>query len=120
MKSTHNILRIALFACIVFSMLAISGCKKESYMVKYEVVCSPDGFIVSYMNSLGSLAQAEIGTGTWSTTFEAEPETYVQLTAMADNENATITVNIYHDEVLFKTLSSTGDFAVVSVSGFLP
>lgn len=44
----------------------------------------------------------------WTKEFEASPDTYVYLSAQAENEDANITVTIYYEGDTFKESSSSG------------
>lgn len=116
-----NLIILFVFICL------LAGCSEDpeivgptSGTIKYEVVCTPDGFDITYENSSGNTEQKTIATGSWETSFTQDSGEFVYISAQAANENADVTVKIYYNGKVIEEASSSGDFIIATASGSVP
>lgn len=102
-------------------IVVLTACEKEgSNTVQYVVNCSPSGFDITYTNSSGNTEKKTISSTSWSTSFEGTSGDFVYISAQANNENATVTTEIYYGGEKIETATSTGDYVIATASGSIP
>ena len=93
---------------------------KGSSKVRYEVVCNPAGFDVTYTNNDGNTEQKTISSDNWETSFTANRGDSVSISAQANSEeNAKVTVVIYYQGQIIEQAENSGEQVVAEASGEL-
>ncbi len=109
----NKIFNTTLILFLVFSTL---GCTKDTGPVllnlEYRIHSNKIGFDVTFIDGNGDTYQHEINKKSETIKFQAYPDTYVSILAQSDNEDATITVEIYRESELIKSITSSGDYAI--------
>jgi len=116
----------SLYLAMILILLSIAiSCKKDDKkktspaIVKYEVICSPGGFSLTYMNANGSTTQKDIiGDNSVDYIENVNSGSVVSIVAQAKNKNAEITAiitSVYEGLIDRETIK--GDYAVVTASG---
>jgi|GEM_PF-4723944 len=125
----------------VFAAIAISftllfvGCTKDNTvnttdvksitksgvgdLVKYEVNCSPAGFLVIYKDSTGTTVQKSISADSWTVSFTGHASDSVYVSAKANNKSATISTKIYYKGNVLSQGTASGDYSTAKGVGKL-
>ena len=113
--------KIIVFINVFILLSILTSCESTSLSgeVEYVVNCSPSGFDITYQNSSGNTAQQDISSGSWTYSFTGASGDFVYISAQANNENATVTTEIYYQGKLIEDATSNGDYVIATASGSL-
>lgn len=116
--------KLILFILVVTFGMIYSGCEDTALSskgtVEYSVSCSPPGFDITYENEGGNTEQKDISSGSWQTSFSGTSGAFVYISAQANNENASISVEISFKGKVIEEATSSGDYVIATASGSLP
>ena len=115
----QNLVLIVLLTVFFFG-LTLTSCEKEEVVtgtgtVKYEVTCSPDGFVVTYKNTSGTIVEETVSSGSWTTSFTGNQGGTSYVTAKSNNEDAEISTSVFFREKTIGQAELSGDYVVAGV-----
>lgn len=121
--------KVFIIVSVAFALLSLSCTNKDTDeiasnktiggVVKYEVISSTSGFLVTYKDSTGTTVQKNVASTSWTTSFNGHLADSVYVSAKADNLNSTITTKIYYKGNVMGQGSGSGDHPTAKAFGKL-
>lgn len=112
-----SLISLALIGLILYSVGKSSYEKEVAeikfYDVKYEVIGQT--YDITYQNQTGG-SDHEVGSGTWEKNLRMQGSDFAYISAQNSKYSKKITVNIYINDVLCQTSTSSGNYAIANVS----
>lgn len=75
---------------------------------------SAQGFDVTYQNKTQGTEQKSNVTSGWTYSLDAKSGDFLYISAQANSQNATVTVQIYHGPTLLKESKSSGNYVIAT------
>ena len=109
--------QILLAAVILLTSCSLFEPEDKSRQIYYKVLGDCGSADVTYEYQGSTQQESNIYPGDWVKSYKAEKGDFVYISAQNQNKAGTVTVEIYVDNKLFKTATSTGAYVIASASG---